>query len=300
MIEPGKRTQSRFAFAQDSAENNPAAANMKPGLVLAPTPTSSFSSRERRTGIVSRVVGEQPTPKYGFIQTSEGGNIFFHFKTLSVDVMACIERGSEVEFHVEPNPFSSNKPMAIDVKIKDNRNKYANSEGILSKWLPDKGFGFITAACGTVYFAHQRSFSKDAATVAATDSFRKEFDSKVFHVKFDKSVNYKSSPPKPFALNIRVEKVSEKPALQSSPGAWCPSPRTLKNRSQSRDSLQSSPQSPRRGSFGRGSSFRNSVKGSEANWRASSNAPRSALFQNYDVNHATVSHRTSAWTAAAC
>ena len=179
--------------------------------------------------------------------------------------------------------------MATDIQIKDSENKYADSHGVLTKWLPEKGFGFITGPCSTIYFAHNRSFMmSDPATAAAVGSFNQHFDAKEVKVVFDKSVNYKASPPKPFALNIRVTSIKEKSATRkpresrnSTSDAWAPSPRTMIARNSQSGGVETCcPVQSSRRSSSSWQDTRDSITDSSS-WRSSATL-RSALFQNYD------------------
>merc|ERR1719262_511653 len=195
-------TQSRFAFAREERctptlvcqdENSPAAANN-------PVVADHLIKPQRFSGVVSRLVGQAPSPKYGFITSDSGENIFFHFKTLPVDVMAVIERGSAVEFERQPNPFSDNKPMAVNLSVKGNDNKYRDSQGVLFRWIPEKEFGFIQTPDGTTYFAHKNSFvtKSTVGNGSITDEQSHTEIGSVQELKegmqvtFDKSLNYKT------------------------------------------------------------------------------------------------------------
>jgi len=224
---PPKRGESRFAFARaDEQRWDVFNAPQEPVSPRAVATHELNSQPVRKTGIVCRIVGDQPMPRYGFIQTKEGDNVFFHYKTLPVDLVACIERGTELQFEMVPNPFSNNRPMAINIRINDNENKFSDSVGVLTKWFPEKGFGFIDSSCGTIHFAHKTSFVMD-------DPLTSKFFSQQpccsdlscgeeVKVVFDKSINYKASPPKPFAINIRVASIVNKPLpKETSPLQQC-------------------------------------------------------------------------------
>jgi len=280
--------KSRFAFAHKenaephNNENSSAAANA--------IPISPANSAVKRTGVISRLVGANPSPKYGFIQTTDGENIFFHWKGLSVEAMACIECGTEVEFDVCPNPYSENRPMASNLTVKGSTNKYQNATGTLTRWFADKQFGFIETCDGATHFAHKSAFMTESSLVSDVAMLEEGMQ-----VVFDKSVNYKSSPPKPFALNVKVTAmpppvrptlnttIAGRPALRP----WTPSARTLNKLSSGGGELcsTSSATSPRR-------SWRASSASSEngsRSWRCSagsSSSPKSTLFQGYKVPNA--------------
>jgi len=201
------RQQSRFAFAQDKLME-PVSTSASPKSTAAPKPTAT-ALPARQCGIVARIVGKQPAPKYGFIRAENGGDVFFCWKTLPIDLMACLEKGSAVQFDVKPNPHSGEKPMAVNIVTMDNENKYKDREGVLDRWLPEKGYGFVRAfdreeGRGQTYFAHKNSFAAD---------LRKQLRPGL-RVVFDKSLNYKASPPKPFALNVRVLPDASAPVLR--------------------------------------------------------------------------------------
>merc|ERR1712178_534135 len=122
--------------------------------------------------------------------------------------------------------------------------------GVLFRWIPEKEFGFIQTVDGTTYFAHKNSFvTKNSVGNGGTplEQPHAEIGSvqelkEGMQVAFDKSLNYKTSPPKPFALNIRVltaptlvptptvRELSSTLRGASSPRPWRPSLRTLSSR----------------------------------------------------------------------
>jgi cold shock CspA family protein len=257
-------TQSRYTFAREA------------------------ETMKRRTGVVARIVAS----KYGFIRTDKEENIFFPFKELSVDVMACIERGSCVEFEVTPNPHENNKPMAKNISVKTSTNQYTDSVGFITRWIPEKQFGFIETDDGTCYFAHQTAFQQNSDLT----------DLKVgAKVTFDKSINYKSSPPKPFAMNARIvpnfHASTERPtlvagnavsAIKGKPAIkpWTPSPRTLKSRSSESCDLSDKAEGPElhrpslhRSSLSSWPTQKKSV--GVKSWRSPDRTPASSLFQKY-------------------
>ena len=243
---------------------------------------------KRCTGVVARIVAS----KYGFIRTDNEENIFFPFKELSIDVMACIEPGSCVEFEVVPNPHESNKPMAKNISLKTSTNQYTDSVGIITRWIPEKQFGFIQTDDGTCYFAHHTVFQQNS------DLTELKVGAKVI---FDKSINYNSSPPKPFATNARIvpnfHASPERPtlvagnavsAIKGKPASkpWTPSPRTLKSRSSESCELPDKAEGPaqhclslHRSSLSSWSTPKKSV--GVQSWRSPDRTPASSLFQKY-------------------
>lgn len=290
--------QSRFAFAratnepampQHCNENVAAAANTA-------TPLMINTADARRTGVVSRLVGAKPSPKYGFIQTSKGENIFFHWKGLSIEAMACIECGTEVEFDVCPNPFSENKPMAQHLSVKGSTNRYRNATGTISRWFPEKHFGFLETADGATHFAHVSAFMTENSMITDVSQLVEGMQ-----VVFTKSINYKSSPPKPFALDITVTAAAPmRPTLRISPTgrpalkAWTPSARTLSTRNSGGGELcdTSTPSSPSRRASWRsnntGSASPRNLESGSSSWRSSagSGTAKSSLFQSYKTPNA--------------
>lgn len=219
--------------------------------------------------------------------------------------MACIERGSQVEFEVTPNPNENNKPMAKNISLKTCTNQYTDSVGFISRWLPEKKFGFIETDDGTCYFAHQTAIQKNSDLSCLKVGAK---------VTFDKSINYKCSPPKPFAMNVRIVHAStERPtlvagravsAIKGKPASkpWTPSSRTLSSRSSESCSLleKAEEPAPHRPSLHCPSlsswQMQKQSVGAKS-WRSSDRTPTSSLFQKY----CPPKHRDS-WrcTARAC
>ncbi len=54
------------------------------------------------------------TKGYGFIERSQGGDVFVHFSSIQVDGYKTLEKGQRVEFTVGDGPKG---PQAQDVKV---------------------------------------------------------------------------------------------------------------------------------------------------------------------------------------
>jgi cold shock protein len=80
-----------------------------PKTVLAIRVTATYESQQQRLGEI--VVREKGTVKwfnaakgYGFIQRSNGDDVFVHFSAIQMNGYRTLEEGSEVEFEVKRGP----------------------------------------------------------------------------------------------------------------------------------------------------------------------------------------------------
>jgi cold shock CspA family protein len=299
-----KPPQSRFAFGRDDPETVPEREHVREDNQSTQTADDNTTPRER--GIVARLIGEAPIYKYGFIQTTKGTHLFFHWKGLSVEAMACIQCGTEVEFDTVLNQYNKDKKqMAVNLTVKGSENKFNASRGILAKWLPDKQYGFIRADTDAGVFAHRSAFTIGGDSLISDVSELQEG----MEVLFDRSVNYRSVEPKPFAVNVKVTAMAPAPAgpsarpsmpVAGSPTRWTPSAAVMRRRSSgegdetcdapvrtagntstkpcTRNSTSRSSSHPMQ----RSSSWREKEKGA-----ADCSSPCSSLFQGYVKPKAT-------------
>jgi cold shock CspA family protein len=161
---------------------------------------------ERQVGVVTRICSF----KYGFIQTPELRNIFFHFSELSDEAKAVVEAGCTVQYNVTTNEWTTDRKMkAIDIKVVSppDQNAYKDMAGVVNRDLGPRGFGFIQAENTTYFFPSNELVPDDECnkrgnTARAGDK-----------VIFDASWNHKYNPPKPYATNVRLVALEEKPIL---------------------------------------------------------------------------------------
>jgi cold shock CspA family protein len=156
------------------------------------------SSTQRQEGIVTRICGF----KYGFIQSADLRNIFFHFSELTDEAKAFVEEGSKVRFSETTNQWTADKkPKAINIEVLStaDNNEFKDKRGVMQRELGPKGFGFIFCDNVTYFFAANELVEDDAAirngnTARAGDE-----------VLFDASWNHKYNPPKPCATRVRLQ-----------------------------------------------------------------------------------------------
>jgi len=173
-------------------------------------------------GIVTRTCGS----KYGFIESYNLSNIFFHFSELSEEAMALVEPGCRVKFTLTVNqaPSSLGKPMAVKVEVINAHNQLHNVRGVVDRALGPKGFGFIrcTDGKGLESVGSSQSllyFFPSSHLVVDDESNRRGNTARTGdEVVFDASWNHKYNPPKPIASNVR---------LLASPSRTLSAPRTI-------------------------------------------------------------------------
>jgi len=152
---------------------------------------------DRQVGVVTRICSF----KYGFIQTPDLRNIFFHFSELSDEAKAVVEPGCRVQYKLTTNEWTTDKKMkaiAIEVISTPDQNVYKDMKGVVHRELGPRGFGFIQCENTTYFFpsnelvADEES-NKRGNTARAGDQ-----------VVFDASWNHKYNPPKPYATHVRL------------------------------------------------------------------------------------------------
>jgi len=166
---------------------------------------------ERSEGVVTRICSY----KYGFIQTKELKNIFFHFSELSDEAKAVVEPGCRVQYKVTTNEWTTDKKMkAVDIHVisTPEENAYKNMKGVVHRELGPRGFGFIQSGNMTYFFptnelVADEECNKRGNTARAGDE-----------IVFDASWNHKYNPPKPYATNVRLvpdHSASARPTLSA-------------------------------------------------------------------------------------
>lgn len=152
---------------------------------------------ERQEGVVTRICSF----KYGFIQTADLRNIFFHFSELSDEAKAVIEAGCRVQYNLTTNQWTTDKKMkAVDIQIVSSpeENAYKNMHGVVHRELGPRGFGFIHCE-NTTYFFPSNELVADEESNRRGNTARAGDE-----VMFDASWNHKYNPPKPYATNVRL------------------------------------------------------------------------------------------------
>jgi len=168
-------------------------------------------STERQEGIVTRICGF----KYGFIQSADLRNIFFHFSELTDEAKAFVEEGSKVRFAETINQWTvDKKPKAIDIEVlrTAENNEFKNKTGVVQRELGPKGFGFIFCDNVTYFFAANELVEDDAAVRNGSTARAGDV------VVFDAAWNHKYDPPKPCATRVRLQlPPAQTPAASLSP-----------------------------------------------------------------------------------
>jgi cold shock CspA family protein len=108
-----------------------------------------LAENNRLEGVVTRICNF----KYGFIQTPELRNIFFHFSELSDEAKALVEEGCQVVYTSTTNHWTADKkPKAVDIEVLSTKNEFKNKVGVVQRDLGSKGFGFIFCDNVTYFF----------------------------------------------------------------------------------------------------------------------------------------------------
>lgn len=149
---------------------------------------------DRQTGIVINT----RQSKYGFIQTPDYPSLFFHFSELSDEDKALVDIGHKVSFEIELNPNNPKNNRAVHVRIISTRSTFKDVEGVVSIDMRTNGFCLIDANNASYLFFSSDLVNDEACRVVGNTVCRGQ------RVKFDIKLNYKYSPPKPYAINVRV------------------------------------------------------------------------------------------------
>jgi cold shock CspA family protein len=226
---------------------------------------------ERSEGVVTRICSY----KYGFIQTKELKNIFFHFSELSDEAKAVVEPGCRVQYKVTTNEWTTDKKMkAVDIRVisTPEQNAYKNMKGVVHRELGPRGFGFIQSGNTTYFFPTNELVADDECNKRGNTARAGD------EVVFDASWNHKYNPPKPYATNVRLVpdlSASARPTLSArsqrmmtrSNSAFCHSTSTTNNGS------GGSPSSSSSGSDGDGDDRASPITpGCSGSWRERKNA----------------------------
>jgi cold shock CspA family protein len=159
---------------------------------------SSNVINERVGGVVTRLCAF----KYGFIQTDDLRNIFFHFSELSDESKALVEEGVRVTFKQTINDWTADKkPKAISIEVVNSlhgQQQYKDKKGVVSRELGSKGYGFIQSDDVTYFFASTELVEDEVS--ASNGNTAVTGDSVIFDVKWSHQYN----PPKPCAKNVRL------------------------------------------------------------------------------------------------
>jgi len=154
---------------------------------------------ELHSGVVTRICNF----KYGFLQSDNHENIFFHFSELSDDAKATVEPGSRVTFHVKRNQWTDDKKLkAIQIRVisSPDENEFKNIQGIVQGDMTSRGFCFIeNIEDKTTCLFHSINLVNDEASKEAGNTVKAGHK-----VIFDAEWNHKYNPPKQFAVNVRL------------------------------------------------------------------------------------------------
>jgi len=172
--------------------------------------STTTASATTFTGVITRICNF----KYGFLRSEEHENIFFHFSELSDEAKAFIDTGSTVTFTTAPNGA---KLKAVGLQVISSDSVYKNLNGEVTGEMQARGFCFIKSANGETYLFHSENLVNDDASKEAGNTVTEGH-----MVMFDAEFNHKHSPPKPFAVNVRIvpgqtEKSEESAALELQP-----------------------------------------------------------------------------------
>lgn len=162
---------------------------------------------ERHEGVITRICNF----KYGFIQTVDLRNIFFHFSELSDEAKAFVEEGCKVTCSIATSAKNQQQAQSIVVESTPGNNQFKNKAGVVQRDLGPKGFGFITCDSVTYFFAANELII-DAASTLNGDTARA--GDKVI---FDATWNHKYNPPKPCATRVRLQRSSTSSKRSTSP-----------------------------------------------------------------------------------
>lgn len=156
------------------------------------TPTSTNSATF--TGVITRICNF----KYGFLSSNEHGNIFFHFSELSDEAKAFVEVGTAVTFTAKSN---GSKVQAVGLKVTSapGDNQFKDLEGVVQCDMQARPFCMIKSSDETTYLFHFDNLVDDEVSKEAGNAVVEGHK-----VLFDAQFNHKHSPPKPFAVNVRI------------------------------------------------------------------------------------------------
>ena len=146
------------------------------------------------TGVITRIFDF----KYGFLSSDDHTNLFFHFSELTDDAKAFIETGTTVTFATAPNGSDKLKAVGLQVTSAPGDNKFKNLEGEVQNGMQARGFCFIKSGEEIYLFRSDYLVNDDSSKEAGNTV------AEGHKVIFDASYNHTYSPPKPFALNVRI------------------------------------------------------------------------------------------------